>query len=878
MIWRCVICFVFVALNLKSLLSHINISHSRGPDFRVICGIDGCTKEYRVYNSLWYHITRNHYEHLESGSSNSRRERSTASPEASSAVNAWTYRPTDATVQIREHQTDEAVVENRVQDVMTVGSCPAVDSSASCQSEDDIRHNTLTRQATAIMLTAREKHHLSQRGVNDVLAAMQQYQALLVTNLRSQLQTVFQQHQGSELEKEAMALFDRIEDPFSSVATTYRQDNVIKENFNFVESEEVSVGYTACLKKKGTKRVLSTRTKCFHYVPLIKSIEQLLSHPKVLEMIDQPQKYRSGGYLYDIIDGELMKSHPLFSARPSALQIIIYSDEIEICNPLGSHASKNKLLMFYYTLGNIDPKYRSKLAAIRLLAIAKKRELSDCGVDGILGRLYEDLEMLYDGVNIQTANGEREIFGALVSICGDTLAQHELCGFKEGVGFAYSKCRQCECSFEDMQMYFDENNFELSTLEKHVRQCSDIEKANTEYLRNSLKTTFGINRRSKLIEFPGFNLIEQTPQDLMHIILEGIAPLEIKCVLKQLVLLGQLDLDVLNTALTGFPYSPLDVRDKPSPIAYSTLASTDNKLKQSSGQMIVLLKILPFLIDTAKDTEYYKIILELIEIVKILFAPVIGLQTISKLKRLIEQHLKHMKSLFPDNNIIPKMHYLIHAPSQIKLLGPMVRHMCMRFESKHCFFKQWASKLNFRNVCKSLIRHNQMYECCQNVSHSEQPIFVNECGFGPTSEIRNMSYLKEKTRAFLGTDDIDNAVSVKWINLNGNKYIREKTLLVTAVNSNDLPEFGLVSNIYVINASLYCFELQQHTTVRYDGNYMAYTIEIPNMAQATELIASDNLVDFTPYYSYSHKDVTYVPTKYYLGDVLGLHRASSDGL
>ncbi|KAM3583191.1 uncharacterized protein V6R79_011079 [Siganus canaliculatus] len=758
MIWRCIICFVFVGLTLKSLLSHINSAHSRSPDFRVICGIDGCSKEYRVYNSLWYHIRRNHREHLESGSSTSWREKTavaTSSREAPPAVNrnVWAYRP--ARPENGEHQPDEAVVGNGVQagHILTeenrLQSCPhsespehfgvfdnsaslysgfddgtctspnhpalsltvdgtlnqalntpdyprpaEVDASASCQSKNDTGHDTLTRQATAIMLTAREKHHLSQRGVNDVVAAMQQYQALLVANLRSQLQTVFQQHQGSEIEKEAMAIFDRIEDPFASVATTYRQDNVIKENFNFVESEEVSVGYTACLKKKGTKRVLSTIPKCFHYIPLIKSLEQLLSHPKVLEMIDQPHTYRSG-YLYDIIDGELMKSHPLFSAQPSALQIIIYSDEIEICNPLGSHASKNKLLMFYYTLGNINPKYRSKLAAIRLLAIAKTSQLSECGVNGILARLYEDLVMLYGGVNIQTGNGEREIFGALVSICGDTLAQHDLCGFKEGVGFAYSKCRQCECSFEDMQMYFDEDNFELRTLERHVRQCDDIEKANTEYLRNSLKTTFGINRRSKLVEFPTFNLIQQTPQDVMHIILEGIAPLEIKCVIKHLVILGQLDLDALNTALTGFPYSPLDVRDKPSPITYSTLSSSDNKLKQSSGQMIVLLKILPFLIDTVKDNEYYKIIIELIEIVQILFAPVIGLRTVSKLKTLIEQHLKHMKNLFPDNNITPKQHYLIHAPSQIKYLGPMIRHMCMRFESKHCFFKQWASKTKF---------------------------------------------------------------------------------------------------------------------------------------------------------------------------------------
>lgn len=33
-----------------------------------------------------------------------------------------------------------------------------------------------------------------QKGVNDALAAMQQYRALLATNLRSQIKTVFQQH------------------------------------------------------------------------------------------------------------------------------------------------------------------------------------------------------------------------------------------------------------------------------------------------------------------------------------------------------------------------------------------------------------------------------------------------------------------------------------------------------------------------------------------------------------------------------------------------------------------------------------------------------------------------------------------------------------
>ena len=174
----------------------------------------------------------------------------------------------------------------------------------------------------------------------------------------------------------------------------------------------------------------------------------------------------------------------------------------------------------------------------------------------------------------------------------------------------------------------------------------------------------------------------------MHVILEGVAPYEIKCVLKHLVLSGHMDLDTFNSAIICFPYSPVDARDKPCPISVSTLSSNDNKLKQSAGQMLVLLKILPFLFDKIGENDYTQMIRKMLEIVKILFSPIIALSTLSRLKLLIEQHFKHFKQLFPDTNIIPKQHYLLHLPSQIKALGPTVRHMCMRFESKHCFFKQ----------------------------------------------------------------------------------------------------------------------------------------------------------------------------------------------
>lgn len=115
----------------------------------------------------------------------------------------------------------------------------------------------------------------------------------------------------------------------------------------------------------------------------------------------------------------------------------------------------------------------------------------------------------------------------------------------------------------------------------------------------------------------------------MHVILEGIAPLEIKCVLKQLVLLGQLDLDVFNADIIGFPYSPQDIRDRSSPIAYTTLASNDNKMKQSSGKMLVLLQILPFLLDVIEGTAYFSSFLSFWRLFKFCFHLLLALRLLT---------------------------------------------------------------------------------------------------------------------------------------------------------------------------------------------------------------------------------------------------------
>ena len=83
------------------------------------------------------------------------------------------------------------------------------------------------------------------------------------------------------------------------------------------------------------------------------------------------------------------------------------------------------------------------------------------------------------------------------------------------------------------------------------------------------------------------------------------------------------------------------------------------------------------------------------------FSPIVSHGMTCYLKHLITDHHKLFKSLFPERNLIPKHHLMIHYSSCIRKVGPFIHMWCMRFEAKHNFFK------NFKNITKTLVRKHQ---------------------------------------------------------------------------------------------------------------------------------------------------------------------------
>lgn len=110
-------------------------------------------------------------------------------------------------------------------------------------------------------------------------------------------------------------------------------------------------------------------------------------------------------------------------------------------------------------IGNISPKYRSRVNSIQLLAIVKTKNIKKYSMNTILSPIIKDVAELVSGwisglykyvvYMLQEKgysfiiNGAPQIHhGTLATISADNLAQCSIGGFKEG-STAHRGCRQC---------------------------------------------------------------------------------------------------------------------------------------------------------------------------------------------------------------------------------------------------------------------------------------------------------------------------------------------------------------------------------------------------------------------------------------------------
>ncbi len=111
--------------------------------------------------------------------------------------------------------------------------------------------------------------------------------------------------------------------------------------------------------------------------------------------------------------------------------MVAYYDEVELCNPLGSHVKQHKLGIVFYFLANISPKYRFQLKTINLAIAATAPVIEQHELDSILQPFVADLNSLATtGITISTNGNDRNYKGALLAFLADNLASNDIGGFK----------------------------------------------------------------------------------------------------------------------------------------------------------------------------------------------------------------------------------------------------------------------------------------------------------------------------------------------------------------------------------------------------------------------------------------------------------------
>ena len=589
------------------------------------------------------------------------------------------------------------------------------------------------------------------------------------------------------------------------------------------------------------------------------TLEKLLQDPTILEQIDNsPSRVRTDGILEDFCDAGLFKHHPLFSTDAYALQIIGYFDELEICNPLGTHIKKHKVGIVFFTLGNIHPKFRSTFRAMNLVIVATKPVIEKHGLDAILEPFFRDLNILATkGFNVCIDGSERLFKGALLTFLADNLASNELGGFKLSFSFSFRFCRTCLIKHDEIAEKYTCDSLVKRSQSNHEQQCKQL----VGPTKSHYSKTYGINRRSALLDVVHFCMFDGgLPHDMMHDILEGVASREVKLLLKHCISRKYLTLEEYNRRLINFNFGYTE-SDKPVPILSSHF-QTDKPIRSSASQMRLLLQILPFLIgDKIPESEdCWKCFLLLRKIVDIVLCPLASENTSSSLGFLIKEHQIAFMALYPAH-FIPKMHFLLHYPAQILQLGPLVRTWTIRYEAKLNFFKQASTTSGYKNITLSLANHHQRWMCYE-MSTSKLIHSPSECGPSKTPTL-----LKDE-RAEFQANVLKEMPNIRmdtvlhrpnWVHREGVTYKSNNAFVIVGSDGLD-PLFACIDELIVIGGDMLIFCVRLCDVLYFDSHYHAYVINVTSQQSVIS-----KLLDRNVYHCHKLLDnLSYITLKHFL--------------
>lgn len=725
---------------------------------------------------------------------------------------------------------------------------------------DELQPECITNRVALFLAHLKSKSSMTYSNLNFVVQHTSSLINNIVSRLQSKTMSLFRQF-GLDQSPEVQELgveFTEAAEPFKELATDYKQMKYFAKSGNFIQPvEEILSGVSyvqPMASATGIVRQVAVPDS-YHRIPLKSLLTKILEIPGILQAMLEWQR-REGDAIQDVFDAEFCKTHPLFQSEVS-IPLVIYQDDCEIVNPLGSKTGIHKLGLIYFILKSLPPDLLSSLQSQFLLAVYKSDDVATYGLDAILRPIVDEIRCLEsEGIFVNTPNYQGVVKFTVIQVVGDNLGLHTVLGYIESFSGNYV-CRFCKAdkrgvrylTLEDPALLRDRNSYEAD-------------------LRTADSSQTGLKRDSVLNNLSFYHVSDNVAVDIMHDVLEGVGPYEVKLVLNSLIEQKYLTLEKLNYRITSFDYGFCDKGNKPSVI--SNLRNPEAPMRQSASQMWCLLRLLPTMIGDLipMDDKHWELLLLLLSCMELIFSPSLTVAATLYLSKIIEEHHCLFLELYPHLHLRPKHHFMLHYPRVIQKLGPLRQFWAMRFEARHAFFKQVSHvTCNFRNICKTMAFRHQMMQC-YNFMCGTVLCHNTEVGPGYTTFLANIEGFKEIQSGLEGSPLFSELYVPAWVTFKGTEYRAGMTVFLSYDPYGE-PQFGVIQSVLLLEQTSHTptikLVVKKWETQWFDRHLFAYSV-IPTQVLAA--IDVRELLDHHPIHAVkSHRedeDSFYISLRYRL--------------